>query len=114
MLIGRENSINQKLVDKISEIIPIVFKNYEAVLEGFEDRLIPRVLIVNLMDVGPIENEIISNLKKKYPQIKLIAVHCFQAPEMIDSIIRKGYDSYVSIFDISNELSNMLREQEVI
>lgn len=114
MLVGKENVVNKKIVKEVSEVFTIAFKNYNEIIDGSQTLYSPRILLVNLMDLGSYEEEVISALKEKFPKLKLIAIHCFQNPEMIDSLIRKGYDSYVSVFDLSNEFSTMLHDQEVV
>lgn len=114
MLVGKENKINSKIVDEISHVFPIVFKNYEEVMRDIDTMYQPRILIVNLMDVGQVEEEVISKLKKKFPKLKCIALHCFQSPDMIQSTLKKGYDDYISIFDLSEGFSKLLIEQKVV
>lgn len=110
MLVGKKNKINSKIVDEISQVYPIVFKNYEQVLEEINTIYSPKILIINLMDLGQVEQEVFSILKKKFPELKCIALHCFQSPKMIKQTLDKGYDDYISIFDLSERFSKLLKE----
>ncbi|MFD1292363.1 hypothetical protein ACFQ5N_00830 [Lutibacter holmesii] len=114
MLVGKENKINSKIVDEISYVFPIVFKNYEDVMRDIDTMYQPRILIVNLMDVGQVEEEVISKLKEKFPELKCIALHCYQSLEMIQKTLDKGYDDYISIFDLSEGFLKLLIEQKVV
>lgn len=114
MLVGGKNEINRKIVNEISEVFPIVFKNYKDVIEKLDSVYTPRILLINLMDVGSFDEKLIPILKEKYPALNIIAIHCYQSQEMIEKTISKGYDNYISIFDLSNEFSNILQQEKVV
>lgn len=103
MLVGQKNEINEKLVSEISEVFPIKFKDLKSVLEGSEKAYSPRIILINLMDAGSDEEELMRILKKEYPDRKKIAIHCFQTENLIEKTLEKGYDSYLSIFNISED-----------
>lgn len=113
MLVGKENKINHKIIDEVSHVFPIVFKNYEEVLDIFDAPYSPKFLLINLIDVGQVEEEVIAILKNKFPHLKSIALHCYQSPDMIQDTIDKGYDGYISIFDLSEGFSKLLTELEI-
>lgn len=114
MLIGEDNKINEKLVEELSQVYPIKFKDLKTILEYSEDLYSPRIILVNLMDVGSKEDELIQILKFHYSDKKLIAFHCFESEKMIRKTLEKGYDGYLSLFNISEEFSMILLKQELI
>jgi DNA-binding NarL/FixJ family response regulator len=109
MLVGQNNEINEKLVAEISAVFPIKFKDVKSVLEGSDQGYSPRILLINLMDVGSDEEELLRVLKKEYPNRKMIAIHCFQTENLIKKTLEKGYDSYLSIFNVSEDFLQELQ-----
>ncbi|MGI9531595.1 hypothetical protein [Lutimonas sp.] len=111
MLIGIHNRINQKLVEEISLVYALSFVPYQHIL--IEDRTLleqtPRILLVNLMDLGLEEEALRLTLKKVYPDLNLIGMHCFQSELMIQETLVKGYDQYVSVFDILDNFEKLIR-----
>lgn len=114
MLIGQNNQINEKLVEELSQVYPIKFRDLTKILEVTENSYSPSFILVNLMDIGSNEKELIQIIKSEYPNQKMIAIHCFQSDKMITKTLEKGYDGYLSIFNISEEFSMVLIEHELI
>lgn len=113
MLVGKSNSVNKKLVKEISEILPISFVDSNLYLEHSREIRNPRVVIINLMDVGEYEGVLYSQIKTSYPNVKILAMHCFQAESMIQQVLDRGYDGYLSIFDFSEEFSVLMEQLEI-
>lgn len=109
MLVGQKNKINDKLVEEISQVFTISFKDINDVLNGNQSDVTPRIIILNLMDVSVQEKELLTILKSKYPNIKVIGIHCYQSQKMIVNTLNKGYDSYLSIFNISEDFKSILK-----
>lgn len=114
MLIGQKSNINDKLVEEISEIFTISFWDINDVINGVQNTTEPRIIIINLMDINVQEDEILNILKNKHPHAKVIGIHCYQSPKMIEKTLSKGYDGYLSIFNLSEELGLTLKEQHLI
>lgn len=113
MLIGKENAINAKLVEEISRIFPITLVNYNDLFEdGYHpDSPKPKIILLNLMDIGMEEEVIFSMLKKHHPHTKFIAVHCFQVDSLIQKTLERGYDHYISILNFSEEFQLLLASE---
>ena len=106
MLLGKNNLINQKLIFEINKLIKLefvdldTFKMYPLIKPEYS----PRILLVNLMDVGSFQMELLSKLKTVYPGVKIIAIHNFMGPDKIKSILENGFDAYMSVFNLGEEL----------
>ena len=106
MLLGKNNLINQKLIFEINKLIKLefvdldTFKMYPLIKPEYS----PRILLVNLMDVGSFQIEMLSNLKTVYPGVKIIGIHNFMGPDKIKSILENGFDAYMSVFNLGEEL----------
>jgi hypothetical protein len=111
MLIGTKNNINEKLLEEVSQLVPVQFVEYKDFLNSSSSEIsvIPNIVIVNLMDVGPHEEAICKLSRNRYPESKLIAIHCFLHESMIVRTLDKGYDAYFSIFKLSEELPAYLK-----
>ncbi|OIQ30824.1 MAG: hypothetical protein BM564_01020 [Bacteroidetes bacterium MedPE-SWsnd-G2] len=116
MLIGNSNSVNKKLVDEISKIYPITFVDATNFVEHplEVNSSLPRIIIVNLMDVASNERDLFALIKNTYPDRKLLGLHCFKSQNMIQNVLDSGYDGYLSIFDFSNEFSEIINKLGVL
>lgn len=113
MLIGGRNAVNEKLVKEISGIVPISYVDFFELQEGElpPESAIPPFVMLNLMDIGLVEETIFRTLKERYPNAKIIALHCYQAESLIQQTLDRGYDHYISILDFSDEFEALLNDQ---
>lgn len=111
MLIGKDTVVTRKLVQQISRIHPIEFLEYrsdlESLLAGIEDA--PRLIFVNLLDLGG-EIAMPRAIKRVLPRSTLVGIHCYQAKNMIAVLYKNGFNKYISIFHLSDELPKILFE----
>lgn len=110
MLIGTKNNVNDKLLGEISKIFSTEFVNYTKIQEtsAIFDLVEPRIILVNLMDVGGSDTQLLSILRNRFPNLKIMGLHCFNTEQMISSTLAKGFDGYLSVFDFSNDFHNLL------
>lgn len=113
MLVGLNNLVNEKLVKEISHVYPITFRDVSSILDNSKDSYTPRILLVNLMDIGSNEEALLIALKNRYPGRMIIGIHCFQMDNMIQKTLDKGYDDYISVFKVSEEFSRILEKQQL-
>lgn len=106
MFIGNKNRINLKLVSEMNQLLPIQMVDYQKLLqhELLPEKASPKVIFVNLIDVGKQQGEVIKYLKEYYPNSKLIALHYYKTPSMIKDTLKEGFDGYLSIFHFSDRL----------
>ena len=111
MLIGKENSVNEKLLTEINRIMPVCFVEIEVLLDKRTESLEcnPKIIFVNLMDVGADEKKLLKKLKCIFPNAKLLGIHCYMVPSMIDQTLEKGYDAYLPIFEFSENLEAIIQ-----
>lgn len=105
MLLGKQNSINQKLVFEISQVFPLQFVEYNEEWKNFSSSLKekPNVVVLNLMDVED-DEKVLTSLKEQFKNVKIIGVHCFENEDMIALTLEKGVDEYLSIFEFSENI----------
>lgn len=115
MLIGNNNSINLKLVEEISSVTPISFVEFKDLVGNPESvsAKSPHIALVNLMDLGNVETELLRLLKTNFSNLKIVAIHSFQSEQLIAKTLEKGYDDYVSIFDVSEKMFPILNELRI-
>lgn len=113
MLVGLNNSVNEKLVTEISRVYPITFRDVRHILYISNDSYVPRILLVNLMDIGSNEELLLRTLKNRYPERMIVGIHCFQSENMIKKTLDKGYDDYISVFKVSEEFSRIIAKQKL-
>lgn len=115
MLIGNNNLINTKLVEEISAVTPIKLIEYQEIANdpGAVSAKGPHIALVNLMDLGNVENELLEILKTNFSELKIVAIHSFQSEQLINKTLEKGYDRYISIFDISEQVFPILDELRI-
>lgn len=106
MLLGKENLINKKLEFEINKLIKLEFVDLDTfkMYPVLKPEYSPRILLVNLMDVGSIQSEILNKLKTIYPDVKIIGIHNFMGPDKVKSILENGFDAYMSVFNLGEEL----------
>lgn len=116
MLIGIKNNVNDKLLQELSQISSFELIDYREILKNPEilNAKYSNIILVNLMDVGGYDQDIVEILRKYFSDIKIIALHCFKSEAMISSVLEKGYDFYISIFDFSEEISEHITEFDEI
>ena len=116
MLIGGRNSVNEKLVKEISKVVPISFMDFLELPKSkfLVDAARPNFVLLNLMDIGLVEQTIFSLVKERYPDSKIIALHCYQSSTLIKKTLDRGYDHYISILNFSEEFQVLLHDQPEI
>ena len=116
MLIGGRNSVNEKLVIEISKVIPISFMDFLELPHGKSHTTSdhPSFVLLNLMDIGLVEQSIFRFVKERYPNSHVIALHCYQAEAIIQKTLDRGYDHYISILNFSEEFQVLLHDQPEI
>ena len=102
-IIGEENRVNNKLVNEMVKIQEVRFFSVSEVLEGVLKDFRLKMILINLMDIGPNEGQLMDYLRSHHASVKRIAIHCFQSQNLIDDTLKRGYDSYWSLFDISEK-----------
>lgn len=112
MLIGKNNPVNRTLVEKLVPVLSIQFVDYTDLLKNPAAFAVqePQIALVNLMDLGSVETELLQLLKLNFPNLKIVAIHSFQSEILIEKTLAKGYDSYISIFDISENIASIFEE----
>lgn len=110
MLIGLKNNVNEKLIEQISKIYSVDFGVCTEILNNplILNSKRPKILLVNLMDVGSNDKKIVAVLDKYFPGLKKIGMHCYKEDKMITSVLEKGFDDYISMFDFSEKISTFL------
>ena len=116
MLIGGRNTVNEKLVSEVSKAIPISFVDFLEFPSGktHPGSGVPHFVILNLMDIGLVEESIFRLVKERYRSAKIIAMHCYQVDSLIQQTLERGYDHYISILNFSEEFEALLNEQPEI
>lgn len=72
--------------------IPIVNTNNLDSIYNFQK---PLILLIDLMGTDKSSKEIILPLREKDSDIKLIALHMYQSPKLIDPLYSMGVNGYV-------------------
>lgn len=110
MLIGTKNIINDKLMGEISKVLPLEFIEYKDLLHNQKSNnsFDPSIAIVNLMDTGGYEESIVNIVRNQFPTIKIVALHSFKNENLINKTLAKGFDAYMSVFDLSENFGNEL------
>ncbi|MBB3699763.1 hypothetical protein KMW28_01510 [Flammeovirga yaeyamensis] len=106
LLIGKDNSLNNKLIEQIYYLTPIKRVELNDILE---QKITSRgYIFVNLLDVDLPSSKVLSIIKNKFPNDCIVAMHCFQVDHMINNLMEEGYNAYISILDFSEDLSSIL------
>lgn len=54
------------------------------------------LIVIDLMDFERSAFKTIENLKEKFSFAKILALHIYQSKELIDPLLKKGLDGYIS------------------
>ncbi|KXX68621.1 hypothetical protein AVL50_22960 [Flammeovirga sp. SJP92] len=108
LLIGKENNLNNKLVEQIHSLTPIKRVDLEEIVD---DQLTSEgYIFVNLLDVSISSAEVLRIVRKKFPNDCIVAMHCFQVDHMINKLMEEGYHAYVSILDFTDSIHDVFGE----
>lgn len=115
VLTGKKNSVNLMLTQQIAGVVPIEFVECSKILDGsgLKNPPLSGVVFVNRMDVGSNEKKILGALRSAFPYAIVIAIHTYTIASMKESTIRLGYDDYISIFNLSSDLPDLLLAHNV-
>lgn len=110
MVIGLDTPVSQMLSETIGQFIKVDFiilnDRFEAQLEAVVRT--PQYIFVNLMDVSqPAEVAII--VREYFPESILVGLHNYLSPSLIEHTLSQGYDRYISVFNLPEELPKLLQ-----
>jgi hypothetical protein len=121
VLVGKKNRVNDKLVKEISAVYPLEIVEIDNVLSlsnkgklGNMSHHSGTLVFVNLMDFGAEDTRVLTLLQQCRSDKKLIAIHSYQSATMVEYVLKKGFDHYLSIFTISEELPRLLESESII
>jgi len=111
MFIGINNRLNLKLVEEINQVIYVQIVDYKEFLKQktIHEKVSSKTIFVNLIDIGIDERLVYHHLKGYYPHAKIVALHYYQVPKMTKQTLEMGYDAYLSIFEFSEKLHEVLK-----
>ncbi|NVJ46978.1 MAG: hypothetical protein HWE21_05925 [Cytophagia bacterium] len=110
MLIGKQTPLNDTLQEVLSSFVP------EAIRVSPEDFIAPEynvnptktIVFVNLTDLTDEEGTILKKIKESPVNRKVIGIHTFMVPAMKEDVLKKGYDGYLSFFEFSEKIEDLL------
>lgn len=110
MLIGKQTPLNDTLYEVLSSFVP------EAILVSPKDFIAPEygvsatktIVFVNLTDLTNEEGLILEKIKESPVTPKVIGIHTFMVPAMKEDVLKKGYDGYISFFEFSEKIEDLL------
>ncbi len=90
----RTEVLSKIIENNFSEIktIPIVNTDNLDTIDTFQK---PLVLLIDLMGTDKSSKEIILPLRKKDSKLKMIALHMYQSPKLINPLYNMGINGYV-------------------
>lgn len=99
----------------MNQLLPVQMVGYQKLLqhELLPGKASPKVIFINLIDVGKQKGEVFKYLKKYYPNSKLITLHYYKTPRMIKDTLKEGYDGYLSIFNFSDALMELFEQLSI-
>lgn len=92
--------------EKISDIPVINTDNLNSIHSMNQ----PLVLLIDLMGTSKSSKEIILPLRKKDSEIKMIALHMYQSPKLIDPLYTMGVNGYVFYEPSREELVDAIQK----
>ncbi|WP_281615453.1 hypothetical protein [Flammeovirga sp. SubArs3] len=108
ILIGNDNTINNRLSEELLALFPISCLSFE-VIESLKEDYQEGYIFFNLLDINVTVEQAFLLVKSKYPRKKIIGIHCFQVEQMINSILVLGFDAYISLFNFSEDVEKTLQ-----
>ena len=110
MLIGKQTPLNDTLREVLSTFVPGAqqVSPEEFILNGHVLANNKQVVFINLSGLTDQENTILNEIKRTPHSPKLVGIHTFMVPAMIDEILQKGYDAYLSFFEFSEKIEDLL------
>lgn len=105
----RTEVLSKMIENNFSEIetIPIVNTDNLDSVHNFQK---PLVLLIDLMGTNKSSKEIILPLRKKDPKLKMIALHMYHSPELIDPLYNMGVNGYIFYEPSRKELVDAIRK----
>lgn len=92
--------------EQIAEVPTINSDNLEAIKTLQK----PVVLLIDLMGTNKKSKEIIYPLREIDPEIKLIALHMYQSPKLINPLFKMGINGYVFYEPSRKELVDAIQK----
>jgi len=115
MLVGKQNHINQKMLQELNSIkeTPLVVYDSDKGMMLAEVGIPPTFVIFNLLDI---ENPVVvlNHIKTNFPEVKTIALHYFENEQMIASIMTMGFDGYIPLFQFSEKAPEVLQDLDLM
>lgn len=105
----RTEVLSKIVENNFSEIqnIPIVSTDNLDSVHNFQQ---PLVLLIDLMGTNKSSKEIILPLRKKDSGLKMIALHMYQSPKLINPLYSMGINGYVFYEPSREELVDAIRK----
>lgn len=115
MLIGYNNEVNKSLLRVIGSFAPMQLKEYAELSEenATEFNQTP-YFFVNLMDMTNSYDQIVQKLRIISPTAKLIGLHCFEVDTMIKSVLDAGFDNYIPLLKMKEELPKVILKLGIV
>lgn len=109
LLIGKDNNLNEKLLEQIQHLTPIKRVEIETIIDGNISS--EGYIFVNLLDMDLPSSEVLSIIKKKFPNDCIVAMHCFQVDHMINTLMEEGFHAYISILDFTDSIQEIFIQE---
>lgn len=110
MFIGQDNQVSHSLVETIGKFFPgdfiVLQQDWEQQFD--EVKQPPAIVFVNLMDANR-PQEIARKVRKHFPNAYLTGIHTYDSKVLIDQILTQGYDHYLTVFKLNEELPRLLQ-----
>lgn len=80
----------------------------EFLLTEIGDKIQDHIVFVNLTDLTTEEPVILEKIRKKNSSLIIVGMHTFTVPSMKQQVLDRGYDAYISFFEFSEEVEDLL------
>lgn len=110
MLIGKNNPLNHTLAETLSDYMSTGSRvsPEEFLSPDFDSTIEEVVVFVNLIDLTNQESQIVEKIRALNKRTKIVAIHTFTVPSMIEQVINYGFDAYLSFFDLSRDMDSLM------
>ena len=110
MLIGKQTPLNDTLLEALKIFMPNarLVSPRSFLAPDFMTGHSSAVVFVNITDLTNEESDILTKLRTQFPGVKIVGMHTFMVPQMKDQILNRGFDAYLSFFDFSDDIEEVL------
>lgn len=87
--------------------VPVIDTNNLKAIKGIQK---PLVLLIDLMGTNKSSKEIVLPVRKLDSEIKIIALHMYQSPKLIDPLFNMGINGYIFYEPSRKELVDAIQK----